>query len=148
MTLTIVNRRTNFDYNIHDTFESGVVLTGAEVKSIRKNHVSIVDCYVSIKGREAWVLNWNIPKYEQSFKDDKYNPTRERKLLLKRNETSRITGMVKRDGYTIVVSKLYTNKRGFIKLELSLVTSKKKYDKRQYIKEKDERREMRIKFKE
>ena len=146
--MLIVNKRLHFDYNVHETFEAGISLTGAEVKSIRKNHVSIVDCYVSVKEREAMLLNWNIPKYEQAFKDDKYNPTRERRLLLKHNEISRIIGMIKRDGYTIIVSKLYTNKRGYIKLELVLVTSKKKYDKRQYIKEKDERREMRMKFRD
>ena len=84
-------------------------------------------------------------EYACSFK---YDPKRPRKLLLKHTEISRITGMIKRDGYAIVVSKLYDNKRGFLKIELALVTGKKKYDKRQYIREKDERREMRTKFKE
>lgn len=146
--MLIVNKRLLFDYNVHQTFEAGIVLTGCEVKSIRKNHIGIVDCYVSIQDHEAWLLNWNIPKYEQSFKDDKYDPKRPRKLLLKHTEISRITGMIKRDGYAIIVSKLYNNKRGFLKIELALVTGKKKYDKRQYIREKDERREMRTKFKE
>lgn len=146
--MLIINKRLNFDYNVHDSFEAGIVLTGAEVKSIRKNHIGIVDCYVSIKEKDAWLLNWNIPKYEQSFKDNNYDPRRPKKLLLKHQEIARIIGMIKRNGYSIIVSKLYTNKRGWIKLELALVTAKKKYDKRQYIKEKDERREMRIKFKE
>ena len=146
--MLIVNKRLLFDYNVHQTFEAGIVLTGCEVKSIRKNHVGIVDCYVSIKGREAWLLNWNIPKYEQAFKDDNYDPKRPRRLLLKHTETARIAGMIKRDGYTIVVGKLYENKRGFFKMELALVTGKKKYDKRQYLREKDERREIRMKFKD
>ena len=144
--MLIENRRINFDYNIHETYEAGIVLTGAEVKSIRKNRVSIVDCYVSVQDNEVWLLNWNIPKYEQAFKDKNYNPKRPRKLLVKRSEYSRILGSMKRDGYTIVVAKLYTNRRGFIKMEIALVTSKKKYDKRKYIKEKDERREERMKF--
>jgi len=144
--MLIVNKRINFDYNIHQTFEAGIVLTGCEVKSIRKHNVNIVDCYVSVNNNEAWVLNWNIPKYEQSFKDDNYDPKRPKKLLLKKSEAHRIIGLIKRDGYTIIVSKLYTNKKGFFKLELALVTAKKKYDKRQYIREKDERREMRKKF--
>lgn len=144
--MLIVNKRINFDYNIHYTFEAGISLTGCEVKSIRKNNVSIVDCYVVVKDNEVLLLNWNIPKYEQAYKDDNYNPKRERKLLLHKNEIARIIGFTKRDGYTIIVSKCYSNQRGFIKLELALVTAKKKYDKRQYLKEKDERRESRIKF--
>lgn len=146
--MQIVNKRLYFDYNIHQTFEAGISLTGCEVKSIRKNHVNIVDCYVSLQNNNAWLLNWNIPKYEQAFKDDNYDPKRAKQLLLKRAEIARITGLIKRDGYTLMVSKLYTNKRGFFKLELALVTSKKKYDKRQYLREKDEKREMRIKFKD
>ena len=144
--MIIVNKRLFFDYNVHQTFEAGIVLTGCEVKSIRKNTVSIMDCYVSFKDGECWLMNWNIPKYEQAFKDDKYDPRRIKRLLLKKNEISRIIGLIKRNGYAIIVSKLYTNKRGFFKMELALVTGKKKYDKRQYIKEKDERREMRTKF--
>ena len=92
--MLIVNRRINFDFNVHQTFEAGIVLTGAEVKSIRKNNCSIVDCYVSIQKNELWILNWNIPQYEQAFR----------------------------------------------------VTSKKKYDKRRYIKEKDQRKEAMKKF--
>ena len=75
-------------------------------------------------------------------------PRREKKLLLKKSEIARIIGLTKRDGYTIIPSKCYTNKKGYIKLELALVTAKKKYDKRQYIKEKDERRESKMKFAE
>ena len=144
--MLIVNRRINFDFNVFQTFEAGIVLTGEEVKSIRTNSVGIVDCYVSVKNDGVWLLNWNIPKYKQSFKDDKYNPRREKKLLLKHSEIIRIIGLMKQKGFTIVVSKCYTNKRGYIKLELALVTGKKKYDKRQYIRQKDERREERKKF--
>lgn len=146
--MLIVNKRISFDFNIHQTFEAGISLTGAEVKSIRSNSVNIVDCYVSIKDNEVFLLNWNIPKYEHSYKDENYNPKRPRRLLLNKNEIARIIGLTKRDGYAIIPSKLYSNKRGYIKLEIALVTAKKKYDKRQYIKEKDERRENRIKFKD
>ena len=144
--MLIVNKRINFDFNIHQTFEAGVSLTGAEVKSIRAGNVGIVDCYVSIKGRDAWILNWNIPKYEHGFRDENYDPRRPKRLLLKKTEIARIIGLIKQDGYAVVVSKCYTNKRGYIKLEIALVTGKKKYDKRQYIKEKDQRREERRKF--
>jgi len=146
--MLIVNKRLFFDYNVHQTFEAGIVLTGNEVKSIRNNHVHITDCYVSVKDRNAWLLNWNIPKYENSFKDNNYDPRRPKRLLLKRSEINRMIGLIQRDRYMITVSKLYTNRRGFFKLELALVTGKKKYDKRRYIKEKDERREMMIKFKD
>ena len=146
--MMIINKRINFDFNVYQTFEAGIVLTGEEVKSIRTNSIGIVDCYVSIKDNEIWLLNWNIPKYENSYKNEKYNPRREKKLLLKKSEIARIIGLTKRDGYTIIPSKCYTNKRGYIKLELALVTAKKKYDKRQYIKEKDERRESKMKFAE
>ena len=144
--MLIINKRINFDFNIHQTFEAGISLTGAEVKSIRSGNVGVVDCYVSIKGRDAWLLNWNIPKYEQGFRDENYNPRRPKRLLLKKTEIARIIGLIKQDGYAVVVSKCYTNKRGYIKLEIALVTGKKKYDKRQYIKEKDQRREERRKF--
>lgn len=143
--MMIVNKRLLFDYNVEQTFEAGISLTGCEVKSIRKNKINIIDCYVSLNNNDAWLLNWNIPKYTNSFKDNEYNPKRPKRLLLKKTEIHRMIGLTKRNGYTIVVSKLYTNKRGFFKLELALVTGKKKYDKRQYIKEKDERREMRMK---
>ena len=146
--MLILNRRINFDFNVHQTFEAGVALTGTEVKSIRKNHIGIQDCYVSIKKDEAWLLNWNIPIYNYSYKDNNYDPRRPKKLLLKRNEIYRIIGLTKQNGYTIAISKCYTNKRGFIKLELALVTGKKQYDKRRYIKEKDKRREERTKFKD
>ena len=144
--MLIVNRRINFDFNVHQTFEAGIVLTGAEVKSIRKNNCSIVDCYVSIQKNELWILNWNIPQYEQAFKDDKYDLKRPRKLLVKHAEIDRIIGLIKREGYTIVISKLYSSHRGYLKVELALVTSKKKYDKRRYIKEKDQRKEAMKKF--
>ena len=146
--MIIVNKRINFDFNVYQTFEAGISLTGDEVKSIRTNAVGIVDCYVSIKDNEIWLLNWNIPKYEHSYKNDKYDPKRPKKLLLNKAEIARIVGLTKRDGYAIIPSKCYTNKRGYIKLEIALVTAKKKYDKRQYIKEKDERRESRMKFAE
>ena len=144
--MLIVNRRINFDFNVHQTFEAGIVLTGSEVKSIRKNNCSIVDCYVSIQKNELWILNWNIPQYEQAFRDDKYDPKRPRKLLVKHTEIDRIIGLIKREGYTIVISKLYSSHRGYLKVELALVTSKKKYDKRRYIKEKDQRKEAMKKF--
>lgn len=144
--MLIINKRINFDFNVHQTFEAGIVLTGAEVKSIRKNAISVNDCYVSINRNQAELLNWNIPKYEQSYKDDKYDPRRPKRLLLKKTEIARIIGLIKRDGYTIVVSKCYSGRGGYIKLELALVTAKKKYDKRKYIKEKDIRREERTKF--
>lgn len=146
--MLIVNKRINFDFNIHQTFEAGIILTGVEVKSIRVNRVSIADCYVSIKNHDIWLLGWSIPKYKHAYKDNNYDPRREKKLLLKKSEIARIIGLTKRDGYTIVVSKCYTNNKNYIKLELALVTGKKKYDKRRYIKEKDERRENMRKFRD
>jgi SsrA-binding protein len=142
----IVNKRLLFDYNVHQTFEAGIVLTGCEVKSIRKNHVGINDCYIVIKNNEVLALNWNIPKYTQSFSDNNYDPRRPKRLLLRKSEIRRIIGLVKREGYSMVVSKIYTNKHGFFKFEIALVTGKKKYDKRQYIRKKDERRESIKKF--
>ena len=146
--MLIVNKRLFFDYNIHKTFEAGIKLTGEEVKSIRQNHVGINSCFASIKENEAWVLNWNIPKYKHAFTNKDYDPFRAKKLLLKRSEINRIVGILKRGGYSIAISKLYSNKRGFLKLELAIVTGKKKYDKRQCIRKKDEQREAARKFKE
>ena len=146
--MLIVNKRLFFDYNIHQTFEAGIELTGEEVKSIRQNHVGINGCFACVKENEAWIFNWNIPKYKQAFINKNHDPYRPKKLLLKRSEINRILGKLKRSGYSIVASKLYSNKRGFLKLELALVTSKKKYDKRQYIREKDEQREAARKFKD
>ncbi len=137
----IKNKRILFDYNVHQTFDAGIALTGCEVKSIRENHIGINDCYVVVKNNEVLVLNWNIPKYKQAFKNDNYDPRRPKKLLLKKEEIKKIIGSSKRSGYSIVISEIYTNEKGFFKFKLALVTSKKKYDKRQYIREKDERRE-------
>ena len=78
--MMIVNKRLLFDYNVEQTFEAGISLTGCEVKSIRKNKINIIDCYVSLNNNDAWLLNWNIPKYTNSFKDNEYNPKRPKRL--------------------------------------------------------------------
>ena len=144
--MLIINKKINFEYNIEHTFEAGIVLLGNEVKSLKSGNVSIQDAFVIIENNEVYILNLNIISYKFSRIDERYNSKRKRKLLLHRSEINKINGFLNKGNTTIVVSKCYTNQKNIIKFEIALATGKKQYDKRQYIKEKDLKREERIKW--
>lgn len=140
------NKKASHDYFIEETYEAGLVLTGTEIKSIRAGKCNMSDSFATIRNGEAFVNNMHISPYEQG---NRYNtdPTRARKLLLKRKEIDKLFGSIKREGYTLVPLKIYT-KNGFAKLLLGLGKGKKQYDKRETARKKDAQRAIQRALKE
>ncbi len=134
------NRRATFDYEITETIEAGVVLIGQEVKSIRQGHVRIAESYAQVIGNEMWLLNAYIQEYSHSS-HIKIDPRRNRKLLLSRTQINRWMGRVREKGYTIVPMALYFSKNR-VKIKLGLAKSKKLFDKRATIKDREVKREL------
>ena len=132
------NRRAFHDYTILETFEAGLVLRGTEVKSLRESQVNFKDCYAAIDNDEAWLIGCYITPYHHGT-DANHDPERRRKLLLHRREIGRLLGKVAERGLTLIPLRLYF-KDGRAKLELGLARGKKLYDKREAIRERDERR--------
>jgi SsrA-binding protein len=134
------NKKARHDYFIEETYEAGIVLTGTEIKSIRRGRVNLKDGYAGIRNGEAWLYNVHISEYEQG---NRYNhdPVRTRKLLLHRSEIYKLLGQTKMQGYSLVPLRLYL-KGGFCKVEIGLAKGKKNYDKRESIKQRDAQREM------
>jgi SsrA-binding protein len=134
------NRRARFDYEILETWEAGIALTGTEVKSLRNGKANISDAYGVLKEGEVWLLNLHIAPYEQGNRFN-HEATRTRKLLLHSREIKKMIGAVERQGLTLVALEIYF-KRGRAKVRLGLARGKKLHDKRADLKEKDDRREM------
>ena len=124
------------NYNIIDTIEAGIVLTGTEIKSIRSGKVNLKDSYASIDNGEVYIHSMHISPYEHGNIFNK-DPLRDRKLLLNKNEIRRVIGLIKQTGYTLVPISLYF-KGSFVKVELGIGQGKKLYDKRQDLKKKDD----------
>jgi len=135
------NRKARFNYEIGDTYEAGIALTGSEVKSLRNGKATIAESYADPKGGELWLVNANIPEYLQAGPFNNHMPKRARRLLLHRREIDRLSGAVEREGMTIVPLKLYFNEKGRAKLEIALARGKKVYDKRQTEKKRSWERE-------
>lgn len=134
------NRRARFDYEILETWEAGIALTGTEVKSLRNGKAQVTDAYGIVKDGEVWLLNLHIAPYEQGNRFN-HEATRTRKLLLHSREIKRMIGAVERQGLTLVALEIYF-KRGRAKVRLGLGRGKKLHDKRADLKEKDDKREM------
>ncbi|RDE09002.1 SsrA-binding protein SmpB [Pelagibacterium lacus] len=130
------NRRARFDYEILDTLEAGIVLTGTEVKSLRNGKAQIAEAYVSPEGGELWLINANIPEYVQGNRFN-HDEKRRRKLLVSIKELGQLMRGVERQGNTIVPLKLYFNERGLAKLTIGLAKGRKNYDKREVLKDRD-----------
>lgn len=138
------NRRARFDYEIEDTFEAGLVLSGSEVKSLRLGKANIAESYASDEGGEIYLINAYIPEYAQAGRQN-HEPRRPRKLLLHKREANKLIGAVQREGMTLVPLRLYFNDRGIAKLSLALGRGKKVHDKRETEKKRDwERQKGRI----
>lgn len=137
--MEIKNRKAYFDYFIEREIECGIVLSGTEIKSIRKGSANLKDTYARIKNGEVFVINMYIAPYDEG---NRYNvpERRERKLLLKRNEIVKLKSEVMKDGYSLIPLKLYF-KGNYAKILLGLCKGKKLYDKRESIKERDLKRE-------
>ena len=134
------NRKAFHNYTILETVEAGLALRGTEVKSLRDSQVNFKDCYASIDDNEAWLIGCHITPYHHGS-DANHDPERRRKLLLHRREISRLLGKVAERGLTLIPLRLYF-KGGRAKVELGLARGKKLHDKRDSIRERDERREM------
>lgn len=139
--VNIKNKRASFDYEFVDTFTSGIVLTGTEIKSIRQGKASLVDTYCYINNGEVWVKNMYVALYDQGSYNN-HVERRERKLLLNRKEIRNLQEDTKAPGFTIVPVRLFINEKGLAKLVIALARGKKEYDKRQSLKAKEDRREM------
>ncbi len=135
------NKKARFNYQIVETYEAGLVLTGSEVKSIRAGQVSLREAYISFRGDEAFLQGATISVYKSSSYNN-HEPDRLRKLLLHRDELNKIRGKVDQKGLTIVPTKMYF-KDGKVKLEIGLGKGKKLHDKRESIKSKDMDRQLR-----
>ena len=138
--IEIKNKKAYFDYFIEDTYEAGMVLTGTEIKSIRKGSCNLKDCYARIKNNEIYLINMFISTYEEGNRFN-HDERRERKLLLHKKEIYKIRDKMEKEGYSLVPVKLYL-KNGRAKVEIAIAKGKKLYDKRQAIKEKDIKREL------
>lgn len=133
------NRRARHDYLIEDTYEAGLVLTGTEVKSLRAGRASLVDGYAYIDGGEAWLDAVHIPEYTEGTWNN-HAPRRKRKLLLHKAQIVKISHRTKEGGYTLVPLRIYFAD-GRAKVEIAVAKGKKEYDKRQTLRERQDRRE-------
>jgi SsrA-binding protein len=134
------NRKARHDYHIEETFEAGVSLMGSEVKSLRGGKASLQDAYAMVRGSEVFLMGAHIPPYPQASMQN-HEPTRPRKLLLKRKEIDRLIGKTQEKGLTLVPLRIYLKKNLF-KVEIALAKGKKDYDKREAIAKRDAEREM------
>ena len=134
------NRKARHDYFIDDTIETGIVLQGTEVKSLRLGKGSLVDAWAGDKGGELWLFNAHIPIYEAGNRSN-HEPKQPRKLLVKARERDKLLAAVQRQGLTLVPLAIYFNERGRAKVELGIAKGKRKYDKRQTEKDRDWQRQ-------
>jgi SsrA-binding protein len=141
MTTSATNKRAHFDYELLDRFEAGLVLTGAEVKSIKTGHISLKGSFVTMHGGELYLTNANIPPYPFANIKIAYDPTRSRKLLVKKSEIKSLLGKLHEKGLTLVPLRVYTKKR-LVKLEFALAKGKKAFDNRSDIAKKEDKRKM------
>lgn len=140
-----VNRKARHEYFIIQSFETGIVLTGTEVKALRQGKANLVDSYANVEKGEVWLMSANISAYEQGNINN-HEPTRSRKLLLNKNEIRKLIGKVKEKGLTLIPLRLYF-KNGKVKVELAVVKGKKVYDKRESIAKRDFQRDQERRFK-
>ena len=138
--MEILNRKVNFDYEIIDTYEAGIALTGTEIKSIRLGKANLKDSYAIIKNGEIYLLNMHISSYEQGNRFN-HEETRTRKLLMHKNEILKLNSKLELEGFTLVPIKLYF-KNNRAKILIGLAKGKKNYDKRESIKKKDIERQI------
>ena len=131
-----VNTKANYNYFITEKYEAGLVLTGTEVKSLRINTGSIKEAYISERNKELWLINCHIKKYSSS-NEKNYDPIKYRKILVKNRERNKLIGLSSREGMSIVPLLLYFNNKGVAKLSIGVGKGKKKYDKRESIKQRD-----------
>ena len=143
----VTNKKAVYDYFILSKYEAGIVLQGSEIKSIRNHAVNLKDSYVVIKNQEVFILNMHIAEYSHGnlFNHD---PFRTRKLLLHKKEILKMQLKIKQEGFTLIPTKLYFNEKGKVKVEIALAKGKKLYDKREAIKQREQKRELQKNYKQ
>ena len=139
--VSIRNKKASFEYFFIDTYTAGIVLTGTEIKSIRLGKASLVDTYCYIHNGEIWVRGMNISPYFYGSYNN-HEMKRDRKLLLTKKEIRALASATKQTGYTIVPTLVFIDDKGRAKMDIALCKGKKEFDKRQTLKEKEDRREM------
>lgn len=137
--INIKNKRASFDYEIGDTYTAGLVLTGTEIKSIRHGKASLADTYCIVENDEIWAKGIHIAEYSFGSYNN-HMPKRDRKLLLTRKEIVKIKKAADDPGYTIVPLRMFISEKGYAKLVIGIARGKKQYDKRQSLREKDDKR--------
>ncbi|MEZ8221810.1 SsrA-binding protein [Candidatus Fervidibacteria bacterium JGI MDM2 JNZ-1-D12] len=136
-----VNRKARHDYDILETYEAGIVLTGPEVKSVRQGKVSLSEAYARVNKGELWLYNMHIAPYDPVLQRN-YDPRQPRKLLMHRREIDRLMGLTQQRGLTLIPLRIYFNERGYAKVELGLAKGKRKVDRRREIMEREMKREV------
>ena len=139
--LIIKNKRAAFNFELLTIYRAGIVLVGTEIKSIRQRKANLTDTYCFFSAGELWVKNMHISEYFYGSYNN-HAPRRDRKLLLNRKELNKILRQTKETGFTIVPTQLYLDEKGLAKLEIAIAKGKKKYDKRESLKMKDDKRQM------
>jgi SsrA-binding protein len=142
----IKNKRATFDYELIDTYTAGIVLTGTEIKSFRMGKASLIDTFCFFSKGELWVKNMYVAEYFYGSYNN-HVARRDRKLLLNKKELGKLERSIKETGFTIVPVRVFLNEKGLVKVVIALAKGKKMYDKRQSLREKDDRREMDRMFK-
>lgn len=137
--INIKNRKAEFEYYLITTYSAGIVLSGTEIKSIRTGKVNLTDSYCTFINGELWAHNIHISEYVHGSYNN-HQPKRDRKLLLNKKELKKIESKLNDRGMTIIPTKMWINENGYAKLDIALARGKKMFDKRDSIKEKDQRR--------
>lgn len=141
------NKKAFHEYEVLETFEAGIVLTGTEVRSLRENHCQMTDCFALIRNGEVWLNNVHIAPYSHGNIANP-DPDRKRKLLLHKRQIRKLSEQVKEKGYALVPLKMYFNEEGRVKVEIALARGKKLYDKRATMAARDSKREVERALKE
>jgi SsrA-binding protein len=144
--IQIKNKRATFDYELLETFVAGLVLTGTEIKSLRLGKASLTDTYCLVEGGELWLKNMYIAEYFYGTYNN-HQARRDRKLLLTGRELKKIDSAARNSGFTIIPTRLFINERGLAKIVVAIAKGKKEYDKRESLRQRDDKREMDRAFK-
>lgn len=145
--IVCTNRKAHHLYEIEETYEAGIQLLGYEVKSLRGGRANLSDSFARVVNGEVYLYNFHISPYPHSFEAKNLDPTRTRKLLLKKSEIKRLSGKVQERGYALIPLKVYFNERGLAKVELALAKGKRVIDRREDIKRRELERELKRKYK-
>ncbi len=140
--VNIRNKKAKFDYDLIDKYDAGIQLTGAEIKSVRGGKASIAEAYCFFRGLELWIKGMHISPYEPASYNNPSSPVRDRKLLLQKKELEKLKKALNDKGLTIVPLRVYIGQSGYAKVQISLARGKKRFDKRQDLKEKQDKRAM------